>query len=164
MRLFGVLILSAVISSYALPAFSAECHLKGRISVSTKDGRVVCGDWIRVLLVNRPVAVEEPTDLAGLNQQQQYDRMISAHIDFYKKVQQAMATPGYLVADTLTRPDGTFGFHYLKPGNYQVVVTFPAIIDGYKVAWQVPAQLSDGQTLSIELNRANLLLPTYRRD
>ena len=31
--------------------------------------------------------------------------MIIAHINVYKTVQQAVAPPGNLVADTLTRPD-----------------------------------------------------------
>jgi hypothetical protein len=157
-------VLTAVIVSYTPPAFTAECHLRGRISISTKDGRVVFGNWVRVLLVTRRIAVEVPVGLDDLNQQQHYDRMISAHINFYKKVQQAMATPGYLLADTLTRPDGTFGFYNLNPGTYQVVVTFPAIIEGYKVAWQLPVRLLEGQTQWLELNSANMLLPTYRRD
>ena len=156
----------ALLAGSMIYPVSGRCgggHIQGRISLTMPDGTVAYADWVRVLLVSERVEVDAPGDINGLDRAQQYDRIITAHIEFFKKVLHLLNEPGYLVAETLTTPDGRFKFYDFRPGNYQVVVTFPAMIKGYKVAWQVPATIQAGQSLSIVLNDKNMLLPTYRR-
>ncbi len=96
-----------------------------------------------------------------------YKRMESvmdSHIDFFKKVREKMENPGYVAASTLTTSDGAFRFADVKAGQYYLVVTFPATINGCKVAWQIPAAVRAGETTYIELNTKNLALPTYSRN
>jgi hypothetical protein len=63
----------------------------------------------------------------------------------------------------LTTPDGTFQFSDISPGAYYILVTFPAMIRDYKVAWQIPVAVKDNETVRIELNNENLVIPTYSR-
>ena len=65
-------------------------------------------------------------------------------------------------ATTLTTEDGTFKFTGVPPGRYWVVVTFPSVIRGYKVAWQEPVVVAAGQTARVKLTDANLLFPLDR--
>jgi hypothetical protein len=114
-------------------------------------------------LVREAVAVEPPGDLSHLEKHEKIERLIASHVDFFKKVMDKMNDPQYIVAETLTTPDGTFKFYGLDPGLYYVVVTLPSMIYGYKVAWQVRAPVTAGKTLKIDLNNNNLAVPTYRR-
>ena len=75
-----------------------------------------------------------------------------------------MADPDYVIRSTLTTPDGTFQFSAIPPGMYFILVTFPAMIQAYKVAWQIPVTVKDHETAHVELNQNNLLVPTYSRD
>jgi hypothetical protein len=124
---------------------------------------VAYGDWIRVLLVSEKVELPDAGDLSALNRQERIDRIIHLHLDFFKNVQGRLNDPGYLIADTLTTPDGGFKFYGIVPGQYYLVVTFPSMIKGYKVAWQVAVRVTEGQILPIELNNDNMAVPTYVR-
>jgi hypothetical protein len=139
-------------------------HITGTVVLKKADATVVYGDWIRVLLVRRPVAVPEAAGMAAGNKFQRRERINVAHMDFFKRVQSEMADPGYLVASTLTTPDGRFKFPDCPPGRDWVVVTFPSMIRGCKVAWQVPADVSAGQTLSLVLDNANMAVTPDIRD
>jgi hypothetical protein len=75
-----------------------------------------------------------------------------------------MDDAAYIVAITLTQPDGTFKFPEIAAGQYYVAVTFPSMINGYKVAWQLPVTVTAGKTTHIELSNENFALPTYCRD
>ena len=150
-------------SGYLHCGLAAGGHVTGTVLVTTAEGTVAYGDWVRVLLVSTPVAVPEPGDLSGLDRQQRIDRLIHLHLDFFNNIQARLSEPGYLVADTLTTPDGGFKFHSIPPGQYYLVVTFPSIIRGYKVAWQVAVRIAEGQTRQIELNNENMAVPTYSR-
>jgi hypothetical protein len=37
------------------------------------------------------------------------------------------------------------------------------MIRDYKVAWQIPVAVKDNETVRIELNNENLVIPTYSR-
>jgi hypothetical protein len=163
MSIRGVIVFLCVFG-WGVPALqAAEGHIEWRISLMLKEDDVRYGDWIRVFLVREAVAVSSPGDLSDLGKHEKIERLISAHVDFFKKVMDKMNDPHYIVAETLTTPDGTFKFYGLAPGRYYVVVTLPSMIYGYKVAWQVPAPVTAGKTLKIELNNSNLAVPTYRR-
>lgn len=150
-------------SGFIPAVLAAGGHITGTVLVRTDGATVAYGDWIRVLLVSEKVDVPDPGGLSGLHRQERIDRMIHLHLDFFKNIQSRLNDPGYLIADTLTTPDGGFKFYGIAPGRYYLVVTFPSMIKGYKVAWQMAVQVVEGQTRHIELNNANMAVPTYSR-
>ena len=84
-------------------------------------------------------------------------------MDFYKIFWKKTLDPEYLVAQTVSKADGTFGFENMEPGQYFILVVFPTIISGKKVTWQVPVLLEDNSEVYIRLNNENLSLPAYSR-
>ena len=145
-------------------SFAQGGSIRGSLGGETKDCKVIHGDWIRVLLVTEKFEVKKDTKIFGTDKHKRMESIMNAHIDFFKKVREKMENPGYVVASTLTTSDGAFRFAYVKADQYYIVVTFPATINGCKVAWQVPAEVRTGETTYIELNNSNLALPTYSRD
>ena len=138
--------------------------IEGAVKITINEDQIAYGDWIRVLLVKEKITLPEYTDNSKWNKYERMDRIISAHMAFYKHVMEKINDPNCLVATTLTRPDGTFKFADVSPGLYYVVITFPSMIKGYKVAWQVPVSLTAGQTRYVELTHDNFALPTYCRE
>jgi hypothetical protein len=137
--------------------------LQGTVLLKDEDGQLLYADWVRVLLTSAAVDIPVIGDLTRLDRQKRYERVLGAHIDFFKNVQARLADPDYLVADTLTTPDGSFKFFGLRPGRYFVVVTFPSMIAGFKVAWQVPALVAEDHAEVLRLDNGNMALPTYKR-
>ena len=146
-----------------VPIAAIAGNIHGRIEIHPPDGTRVSGDWIRVLLVTAPIAVPEPGDLSGLVPLARMDRVISAHTDFYKRYQQELDREGYLAASVLTTDTGEFKFVDVAPGRYVVLVTFPSMIGGYKVAWQVPVSMPADGDARVDLNWDNMALPTQKR-
>ena len=144
--------------------FAQSGNIRGSLGLETKDGKVVHGDWIRVLLVTKKCKYKKNKEIFGMDKHKRMESIMNAHIDFFKKIREKMENPAYVVASTLTTSDGTFGFADVKAGKYYVVVTFPATINGCKVAWQVPAIVYTGKTTYVRLKNSNLALPTYSRD
>ncbi len=151
MLMIGIIIMPVALS------FAQEGSINGSLGLESK-GKVVHGDWIRVLLVTEKFEVKKDTTIFGMDKHKRMESIMNAHIDFFKKVREKMENSGYVAASTLTTSDG------VKAGQYYLVVTFPAIINGCKVAWQVPAAVRAGETTYIELNTKNLALPTYSRN
>ena len=145
-------------------SFAQGGSIRGNLGLKTKDGKLVYGDWVRVLLVTENFKVEKPKEIIDVGRQKRMESIMDAHINFFKKVREKMENPGYVAASTLTTSDGAFRFSAVNPGIYYLVVTFPAAINGYKVAWQVPVKVRDGKTTYIELRNKNLALPTYSRN
>ena len=145
-------------------SFAQGGSIRGSLGLETKDGKVVHGDWIRVLLVTERCEVKKNIKFFGMDEQKRMESIMDAHIDFFKKVREKMANPGYVAASTLTTSDGAFRFADVKAEQYYIVVTFPATINGCKVAWQVPAAVRAGKTTHIKLRNNNLALPTYSRN
>lgn len=138
-------------------------HVTGAVRLSVPDGQTVCGDWIRVLLTTAALPVPELPPLDALAELERYDRIVSAHMDFYVSYQQHLSQADYLAASVLTTETGDFKFIDVAPGRYFVVVTFPSTIGGYKVAWQVPVTVpATGDPDPVMLNWANMLLPTQK--
>jgi len=145
-------------------SFAQGGSISGSLGFETKNGKVVHGDWIRVLLVTEKFEVKKDIKISGMDKHKRMESIMNAHIHFFKRVREKMENPGYVAASTLTTSDGTFRFAGVKAGKYYIIVTFPAIINGCKVAWQVPAEVRTGETTYIELNNKNLALPTYSRN
>jgi len=156
-----LLALMIVLSSGSiLPADDGT--VTGTISLEI-DGRLEPGNWIRLLLVTDKVKMPE-TDTAHKPSHPAYFDVISTlHSGFYIQVQNRLPEKGFLYASTLSTDEGTFKFPAVAPGDYFVVVTYPGMIRGYKVAWQLPVRVAAGKTSHLELNRSNLALPTARR-
>ena len=145
-------------------SFAQGGIVRGSLGVETKDGKVIYGDWIRVLLVTEKFEVKKDTKTFGTDKYKRMESIMNAHIDFFKKVREKMENPGYVAASTLTTSNGDFRVADVKAGQYYIVVTFPATINGCKVAWQVPAAVRAGKTIHIKLRNNNLALPTYSRN
>ena len=144
-------------------SFAQGGSISGSLGLESK-GKVVHGDWIRVLLVTEKFEVKKDKKISGMNKHKRTESIINAHIHFFKKVREKMENPGYVAASTLTTSDGAFRFADVKAGQYYLVVSFPATINGCKVAWQVPAEVRAGKTTHIKLRNNNLALPTYSRN
>ena len=159
--------LAAGVASCCIAAllFAASGSVEGRITLNMAGGKAVHGDWIRVLLVSEAVnatAIGEDVDaqIAQVGGGRQGGRTNRLHLEFYKQVMARIAgTPDYMTASTLTTEDGTFKFVGVAPGDYWVVVTFPSIIEGHKVAWQVPVTVAADGGAILSLTEADLLFP-----
>jgi len=163
-RFYRCIVLLALVCA-ALPTNPAHAgHIRGTIRLDTPEGQTYSGDWIRVLLTTTAVAVPKVPPLDGLATLERYDRVVTAHMDFYVNYQRHLSTDGYLVASVLTTENGTFKFVDIAPGPYFIVVTFPSTIGGYKVAWQVPVSVPlTGDPAPVALDWHNMLLPTQKR-
>lgn len=159
--------LAAVVVSWCLATalFAAFGSVEGRIAINLPDGTTAHGDWIRVLLVTESVdteAISRDVDaqIAQVGGGRQGVRTNRLHLEFYKQVMARMtANPRYVAASTLTTEDGTFKFAGVAPGDYWVVITFPSIIQNYKVAWQVPVRMTADGGAFLPLTEGNLLFP-----
>ena len=158
-----ILIIGMIFMPVAL-SFAQGGSISGSLGFQAKDGKVVHGDWIRILLVTEKFEVKKDIKISGMDKHKRMESIMNAHIDFFQKVREKMENPGYVAASTLTTSDGAFRFADVKAGKYYIIVTFPAIINGCKVAWQVPAAVRTGETTYIELRNNNLALPTYSRN
>lgn len=134
--------------------------VRGRVELALSDGSKVAGEYIRLLLVTEALdaraivaAAEALTYEAGV-------RLNRIHMDFFKLVSgRIRADAKYVAATSVSAEDGTFAFSPVAPGRYWVLVTFPAMIGGHKVAWQVPVTVAAGKTAVVALHNANLLFP-----
>ena len=139
-------------------------HINGTIHLTTPENRTYNGDWVRILLTTAAVPMPAVPPLDNLAPLARYDRIVSAHMDFYVRYQQHLANPGYLAGSVLTTDTGRFKFVDVAPGDYFVVVTFPSTIGGYKVAWQVPVTVPEtGDAPPVSLGWENMALPTQKR-
>ena len=160
-----ILILSALALFLftGVPAIAADGMVAGTISLEMEDGLVEPGNWIRILLVTRAVAVPKMEAALQPGDPGYIEAVNLLHSGFYIEVQQHLAEKGYLLASTLATDAGTFKIPAVAPGDYFILVKFPGNIRGYKVAWQVPVRVTSGKTATVHLNRSNLALPTAKR-
>ena len=133
----------------------------GTLGIQLADGTVSHGDWIRVLLTSAPAPVPIGRIPSGLPAIARRDRINDLHLKFFVNVRKQMADAGFAVASTLTTDDGRFRFTEVAAGDYHVLVTFPAMIAGAKVAWQVPVHVAENQAVTLVLDRDNLALPIH---
>ncbi|MBT8350464.1 MAG: hypothetical protein KJO26_04425 [Deltaproteobacteria bacterium] len=85
------------------------------------------------------------------------------HMSFYKTFWKKSLDPQYFIAQTVSDDRGAFESVNIEPGKYYVVVTFPTIIGGNKVAWQVPVLMKPSIDTQVTLSNGNLVLPAYSR-
>ncbi len=154
--LFSLLLLSA-------PFVHAQGSINGVAKLTLKDDKTAFADWVRVLLVRSEAEIPKFPDLDHMGKFERIEATRNLHTLFFVNVREKMSDPEYVVRSTLTTPDGTFQFSEIPHGTYFILVTFPAMIRDYKVAWQAPVTVNDNETAFIELNNANLLIPTYSR-
>ena len=147
----------------SVPA-GAEQWLLGNLSVTDEAGLRAYGDFVSVFLTTQKIPVPRCPELDTLERHRRLDRINQMHLDFYKGFAEHRNTPGFLIAHTESSDTGNFAFLNVPPGYYYVVVTFPAMINGYKVAWQQAVSIPTGRIHHVALDETNLALPTDRRD
>ena len=158
----GLLVISGLLAA-AGPLYAGGGTVEGQISLAQPDGTIAHGDWIRVMLVTEAFDVEpirrrvdaQIREVGGGRQGVRSNRL---HLEFFKAVMSRISdNHRYVAASTLTTEDGSFKFADVAPGRYWVLVTFPSIINGYKVAWQAPAEVVANGKVSVMLSGENLL-------
>jgi hypothetical protein len=135
----------------------------GSLSIRNDAGQNIYGERLAVFLVQKqsPVSAEHCLDETDL--QRRMDCLNNCHLDFYKKFQQNLQQDDYLIDQTTSSETGNFAFLSPPVGTFYVLVKFPSMIDGYKVAWQEPVVVSAGQIRVVTLNEENLVFPKHRR-
>jgi hypothetical protein len=162
--MIGVLIVSLyIIGSSGMDQALAGNWIVGSISITDDAGRHVYGEYLSVFLVSEknPVSAEKCSEES--NHQRKLDCINNCHLDFYKRFQQKQQRTGYLIAQTASSATGNFAFLDAPSGTHYVLVKFPALIDGYKVAWQEPVTVTPGRISVVVLDESNLRLPKNRR-
>lgn len=160
LKWFGAVVSALTVAlGVTLAAAASDGCVAGTLGLRLSDGTVAHGDWIRVLLTTAPVTVPTADIPADLPFFVRKDRINDLHLNFFVNVRKRMTDPGFVAASTLTTEDGSFLFPAVPPGDYQVLVTFPAVIAGAKVAWQVPIRVDAGGQITVALNGANAALP-----
>ena len=138
--------------------------LLGDMTLVDDAGKRSYGQYISVFLTHKAIPVPKAPGLNSMERHRRLDRINQMHMDFFKTFSQYRSRPGYLVAHTESSDTGNFAFLDVPAGDYFVVVTFPAMIAGYKVAWQQPVTITAGRPGYTSLNDDNLALPTDRRN
>jgi hypothetical protein len=159
---FFALLILGMLTTALRPSAVQASTLFGTVGLTGEDGRFVPGEMLRIYLVTEPIQVEFSDDRT-LNR---YDRIVranNAHIDFFIKYREHASRTGYLQSVAESSIAGTFTFRDLPPGRYWVLVTFPSMIAGQKVAWQLPVDIGADDHVWVHLTADNLLLPALSR-
>ena len=135
----------------------------GSVSIRNDAGQNVYGERLAVFLVRRSSPVSAQHCFQEIHQQRRIDCINNCHLDFFKQFQARQRESGYLVDQTVTSETGNFVFFKPSAGTYFVLVKFPSMIDGYKVAWQEPVAVTPNRISVVTLNDDNLVLPKNRR-
>lgn len=146
------------------PSAGAMQGLLGNLRLTDETGQRIYGQYLSVFLTRREIPVPQVADLEEMEEHQRLDRVNQMHLDFYKQFARYRNQPDYLIAHTESSDTGNFAFLDVPAGNYYVVVMFPAMIGGFKVAWQQPVAVTNGRMGYVLLDFQNLAIPTDRRD
>lgn len=157
-----IVMLSAAGSAGLGQAFAGN-WIVGSISIRNDADRKEYGEYLSVFLVSQKNPVSANHCTGEINHQRKLDCVNNCHLDFYKQFQQKQQQAGYLIAQTVTSATGNFAFFNVPRGAYYVLVKFPALIDGYKVAWQEPVTVYPERISVVTLDEENLILPKNRR-
>ncbi len=141
----------------------ADQWLVGSASIRNDAGQNVYGERLAVFLVSETNPASAEKCFGETDHQRRLDCINNSHLDFYKRFQENQQRAGYLIAQTVTSETGNFAFFDVPVGTWYVLVKFPAMIDGYKVAWQEPVTVIPGRISVVTLNEENLVLPKNRR-
>ena len=159
----GLVVFGAILLSAAAAAAAGEGVVQGSVGLVIGARQFVPGSHVRLYLVTEPVAVTEEIDMDHIEKFKKVAYLNERHVDFFLRVREKITQPGYVKADTLSTDNGSFRFDGVPPGRYYILVTFPTIIHGHKVAWQVPIELADGERVSVDLRNFNMALPSASR-
>ena len=164
MHMIGVLtVLLSLMGSAGIGQALAGNWIVGSISIRDDSGRNQYGERLSVFLVSEKNPVSANKCIHETNHQRKVDCINNCHLDFYKRFQQKQQQTGYLIDQAVTSVTGNFAFPDAPPGTHYVLVKFPALIDGYKVAWQEPVTVTPGRIAVVTLDEENLALPKNRR-
>lgn len=141
----------------------AGTWLLGDLSITDDSGKRFYGQYISVFLTRQAIPVPHDEALPTMERHKRMECINQMHMTFFKTFSRHRFQSGYLVAHGESSDTGNFAFLDLAPGDYFVVVTFPTLIDGHKVAWQQPVTIRPGRTAYVSLNSENLVLPTVKR-
>jgi len=153
----GIVLLGLAQSVYASGTIS------GQIRFEPRSGETGAAEWTRIYIVRHEVPFPKNDIEHPLVIHNRQDRINLAYQKFYSNFQREAAKGNFLAATTLAATDGSFRFTDIDKGRYFIVVAFPSAIGGYKVTWQLEVSVTDNAISSVELNRENLLLPTFSR-
>ncbi|WP_319522122.1 carboxypeptidase-like regulatory domain-containing protein [uncultured Desulfosarcina sp.] len=156
-------ILSILCAGSAPPVLAMQ-GLLGSLCITDESGQRIYGQYLSVFLTSQEIPVPQVSGLEEMETHRRLDRINQMHLDFYKQFAQHRNQPGYLIAHTESSDTGNFAFLDVPVGNYYVVVMFPAMIGGYKVAWQQPVSVIAGRMGYVSLDIKNLAIPADRRD
>lgn len=159
----GMTLLLATSTMAIAPPAQAETWLQGHISLELDDGSVALGEFLRVYLVSRALPLKSLEGLAQAPPREKIERVNNTHMKFYHDFQALKNEPGYLIKDTEATQAGEFLFTDIEAGRYTLLITFPSMIAGYKVAWQIPVQVAAKGINHVVLDRGNLALPAMKR-
>jgi hypothetical protein len=157
------IVMLSVAGSAGIGQAIAGNWIVGSMSIRNDAGHKEYGEYLSVFLVSQKNPVSANHCTGETNHQRKLDCINNCHLDFYKQFQQKQQQAGYLIAQTATSATGNFAFLNAPPGTYYVLVKFPALIDGYKVAWQEPVTVTPGRIGVVSLDEENLVLPKNRR-
>ncbi len=135
----------------------------GSVCIRNDAGQNVYGERLAVFLVREKNPVSAENCLGESDHQRRVDCINNSHLAFYKRFQERHQQPGYLIAQTVTSETGNFAFLNAPSGTHYVLVKFPSMIDGYKVAWQEPVTVTPGRISVVTMNEDKLVLPKNRR-
>lgn len=139
----------------------AQGIIFGTVGLELEDSGWTPGSMIRVCLVSSAVSIQQTASVA--NPRQRMAQINSAHLNFYKSFRNREHNRNYLLASVISGEGGTFTFKNVPPGQYFILVTFPSMIGGRKVAWQLPVDTEKAPYVWVQLNRSNLALPAPAR-
>mgnify|MGYP001816367188 CR=1 FL=1 len=162
-KLRTVILMFVVLLSVTPSTALAGGIIHGTAWLTTDDGTTFYADWLRILLVKEKIAVPLLPDLNAMDKFERMNTIRTAHMDFYIQARSKLAEDGFVIDTKMTTPEGAFFFDNVDPGAYFILVTFPAMIRTYKVAWQIPVTIRENETVAVELNNSNMVLPTYSR-
>ena len=162
-RLESVVIFLSILFCTGVVRADAGSWIVGSAAVRNEAGQNLYGERLAVFLVREKSPVSAEKCLAETHPQRQMDCLNNRHLDFYKQFQQNQQQPGYLIDQTETSETGNFAFLNAPVGTFYILIKFPSMIDGYKVAWQEPVTVTSGRISVVTLNEDNLVLPKNRR-
>jgi hypothetical protein len=145
------------------PSMAGTASIQGSVSMTLENGSMAPGSYLKLFLTTQKIDIKIPKNWASQKKPAAIDAMISLHINFYKQLHSNRTLKNFIASDADSDMDGLFSFTDLPQGDYYIVVTFPSMIEGRKVAWQVPVHVKNDKKTTVILNNGNLALPTYRR-
>ena len=150
-------------AAFCAPSMAGTASIQGSVGIALENGTVAPGSYLKIFLTTRKIDIQIPENWDSQKKPAAIDAIISLHIHFYKQFHGNRSLKNFIAGDADSDVDGLFSFTDLPRGDYYLVVTFPSMIQGRKVAWQVPVHVENGKTTTVALNNGNLALPTYRR-